>query len=225
MHQGRDCRHKAALEGVKPPGDMPYRTKQQRRGIRIGKCDGFSLVEVLIALAIAAMLAVVLTRFSMNTRMSASRVRELVTMMSLSNYLLEQTSLTDPATGEGRTAGFVWHMRKDRIASVAVAQKLSPKETSLPTAAGASDPNVINGGFAAAAPPSTNPASSGPTSAGLSGGGPSNARQPPVATPRKPEWQPVRVTIVIEAPSGRTFSADTIRLESVADEEVRAKNN
>jgi prepilin-type N-terminal cleavage/methylation domain-containing protein len=200
---------------------MPYKTKQQRRGIRIGKCDGFSLVEVLVALAIAAMLAVVLTRFSINTRLSAGRVRELVTMMALSNYLLEQTSLTDPANGEGRAAGFVWHMRKDRITYTAVAQKLLPKEAIPPAGAGA--PNAINGGLAATTPPSNGPTSAGPTSMGSSGGG--RAPQTPAAAPQEPAWRPVRVTIVVESPSGRRFSADTIRLESVTDEEVRAKNN
>jgi prepilin-type N-terminal cleavage/methylation domain-containing protein len=149
---------------------------------RIDRSSGFSLAEVLVALAIAAMLAVVLTRFASNTRLIAGRIRELVEMMSLSNYLLEKSSMRKPVPDQGRTAGFAWRISVDPISYTAVARRVSEEES-----------------------PKQNTTS--PTF------GKDNPRaQPPAASKDTKNWIPFRMTIVVEAPSGRQYTADTIGL-------------
>jgi prepilin-type N-terminal cleavage/methylation domain-containing protein len=175
---------------------------------------GFSLLEVLVALTIAAILAVVLTRFASNTRSNANRIRELVTMMSLATYLMEQTPQEGAATSDGRTAGFVWHLAKQRMAYIAVAQKLLPRETGPGTNAVAA-PRIATGS------PMNAQSGTTPTTTGSSAPA---ARLPPPTDTGPPPWMPVRVTIIIDAPSGRRYTADTIRLENAADENERAKN-
>jgi prepilin-type N-terminal cleavage/methylation domain-containing protein len=199
---------------------MASRTKGRPNGVQSDGCRGFSLIEVLVALAIASTLAVTITRFASNTRANAGRIRELATMMSLSTYLLEQTITQPPTVGEGRTAGFVWHMRKDRLAYTAIEKKLLPKDASSGSNSGPAQANPANGGSATMTGPA--PATSQSLA---SAGTPSGLQQQASPPVQKQYWTPVRVTVQIEAPSGRRFSADTIRLENAADEQAPTKDN
>ena len=88
---------------------------------------GFSLAEALIALAVAAVLAVALTRLVGNTRANAGKIRELVEMMTLSDSLLEQTSSQGPGTTHGRTGRFAWRVVVAPAAFSAVARRVSVK--------------------------------------------------------------------------------------------------
>jgi prepilin-type N-terminal cleavage/methylation domain-containing protein len=154
---------------------------------RTHRSAGFSLVEALIALAIAAMLAAVLTRLIGNTRANAGKIRELVEMMTVSDSLLEQTSPRVPGTMNGRTARFAWRVVVAPVAFSAVARRVNVK------APATADQNRAN---APGLPPISDSAPGKPTS--------------------KPEqvakWMPFRVTVFVESPSGRKYAADTISL-------------
>jgi len=74
--------------------------------------SGFSLTEALVALAIAAFLAAVLTRFVSSTRANALRVRQEVAMDILSDSLLERLNSRDlqPGRTDGRSGTLRWHI-------------------------------------------------------------------------------------------------------------------
>src|SRR5215475_14285103 len=90
---------------------------------------GFSLAEVLVALAIAAFLAAVLTRFVSSTRMNAFKVREQMAMEILSDSLLERVAAREPQAGraDGRSGDFRWRLEISSIPvyvrAIAVSEK------------------------------------------------------------------------------------------------------
>jgi type II secretory pathway pseudopilin PulG len=174
------------------------------------------LVEALVALAIAALLAVVLTRFVSGSRANAQKVREEVALELASNDLLEHlaTGKSLPRRIDGRSGRLAWHINIESIPFSANAEVVSEKKP-----AGAS-----NG----------QPATSSPlASGGLSNGGQSNSAVPsPMASALLPladlmasaaqanppakeshvVWSPYRVIAVVKAPSGRSYAVDTIRI-------------
>jgi type II secretory pathway pseudopilin PulG len=91
--------------------------------------EGFSLVEALLALGIAAMLASALTHAISNSRMNAGMVREQVEMMTLGDSLLEQGSWQNPEPSYGRGAGFAWRMTAAPIDFTAVAERMNVPAT------------------------------------------------------------------------------------------------
>jgi type II secretory pathway pseudopilin PulG len=154
---------------------------------------GFSLAEALVALAIAAMLAVVLTRVISNTRASTGKIRELVEMMTLSDTLLEQTSSQQPGTTQGRSGRFAWRVAVVPMAFNAVARRVNEKVLA------AADQHQSR----ASGSTSTSDSSSKPTP----------------APEQAPNMIPFRVNVLVESPSGRRYAADTIRIAAPAANE------
>jgi len=152
---------------------------------RAGRSAGFSLVEALTALAIAAMLAAVLTRMVSNTRMSAGKIRELVEMITLGDSLLEQISLQNPGTTSGRSAGFAWRISVSPATFTATARRVNAKGP----AANQSTPAL-----------------------GLVADSDSSHKEQTSASQHTIEWIPFRVNILVESPSGRKYAADTISI-------------
>jgi type II secretory pathway pseudopilin PulG len=156
--------------------------RQERNGTA-----GFSLTEALVALAIAAFLAAVLTRFVSATRVNALKVREAVAMDILSDSLLERLVARElqPGRTDGRSGALGWHIDVVPIAFYARARAVSEKKK----------PN---------------------TAAGTQPGGPglapalnqnAVAKSQPAVT-----WVPYRVTAVIRASSGPSHAIDTFRI-------------
>jgi type II secretory pathway pseudopilin PulG len=153
---------------------------------------GFSLAEALVALAIAAMLAVGLTRLVSNTRANTGKIRELVEMMTLSDSLLEQTLSQQPGITQGHTGRFAWRIAVAPMAFGAVARRVNKK--TLPAAdqhpSKISDQSSTSDGFSSKSTPE------------------------PVANKI-----PLRVNVLVESPSGRRYAADTIRIGTPAANE------
>ena len=78
---------------------------------RSNRNSGFSLVEVLAALAIAAALTGALLQTFSVTRYNASRIGELIDMMTLSDNLIAQMSSERIQTTkiDGHEGKFTWH--------------------------------------------------------------------------------------------------------------------
>lgn len=155
---------------------------------------GFSLTEALVALAIAAFLAAVLTRFVSSTRMNALKVREEVVMDILSDSLLERLVGRElqPGRTDGRNGALSWHVDAAPISFYARARSVSQKK---PAAASGSRPTTLGltpmpNTLGLTPMPNQAAAKSGPRTA----------------------WSPYRVTAVINAPSGHSYAIDTIRI-------------
>jgi prepilin-type N-terminal cleavage/methylation domain-containing protein len=88
---------------------------------------GFSLAEVLVALAVAAMLVATLTKFVIGTRNYAVRVREAVEMSALSESLLAniQPERLSPGTSGGRKGPFTWHIHVTAISYTAFGLRMN----------------------------------------------------------------------------------------------------
>jgi prepilin-type N-terminal cleavage/methylation domain-containing protein len=161
----------------------------------LNRSAGFSLVEVLVALTIAVLLTAVLTRVISNTRMNASKIRELVQMMTLSDSVLEKVSRQSPETTSGRSGPLAWHIQVSPMAMSAVAHIVNIKtptaDQSVAKASGATLP--------AMSAPDTESSDNGPASAN----GSASAPKDPV------QWIPLHVTIVVESSSGRKYVTDT----------------
>ena len=91
---------------------------------------GFSLVEALVALAIAALLAAVLTRFVSGTRANAQNVREEIALELASDDLLEHLAIGKSLPGriDGRSGRLAWHVDIEPIAFSANAEVVSEKK-------------------------------------------------------------------------------------------------
>ena len=151
---------------------------------------GFSLVEVLVALAIAALLAAVLTRFVSGTRLNALKVREQVAIDNLSDSLLEQVGARElePGRTDGRIGALQWRLEISPVPVDARAISMSEKKSNpsdtrqssvTPLSAISNDPN-------------TQSATSQPK---------------PLMT-----WKAYRLAVVISAPSGRSHAIETIKI-------------
>jgi prepilin-type N-terminal cleavage/methylation domain-containing protein len=149
-------------------------------------CRGFSLVEALVALAIAAALTAALTRLVTVTRVNAAAVGELTEMAALGETLLARIpSSQNLQSGrtDGRRGAFAWRIDIGPASFTALARRTSEKRA---PESGASEPRRMPAAFRVGDAPA------------------------PVPPPTK--WVAYRVTVVIEAPSGRTYAVDTIRI-------------
>jgi len=141
-----------------------------------GRTCGFSLAEVLVALAVAAMMAAVLTRYVAGTRFNAAQVRERVELWTIAQSMLDGLSKTiSPGTSEGQIGAYRWHREIAPIASDAAAR------TEAPSAQGGLEDHLGSPVGRRTAAPST-------------------------------AWVLYRIKVQIEAPSGRQYEADTIRI-------------
>ena len=150
--------------------------------------SGFSLIEVLAALVVAVVLSAALTRAVGVTRANASRIRELVDMMTLSNNLLEQMQAAKLQTGriDGRSGTLSWHIE---IAPAAYIVR------TLEASAGSAD---------------TGKASSGtPNGVALSTG--SQSRDAAASNEPAEEWTAYHIVVVVNTSSGRKYVADTVK--------------
>src|SRR5215469_8321609 len=88
---------------------------------------GFSLTEALVALAIAAFLAAVLTRFVSTTRANALRIRQEVAMDILGDNLLERLGSRElqPGRTDGRNGALRWRIDVAQITFSAHALSLA----------------------------------------------------------------------------------------------------
>ena len=155
---------------------------------------GFSLAESLVALAIAALLVVAVTRLVANTRLNAGKVRELVEMMALSDSLLEHVSQGMPETSDGRTGHFTWHIDVTPMSLTAVARRVN-----------------LRGPVANQSGTKTLGLSSAPESTSKS----DSSRTEPATTPHDAvKWTPFHVTILVKSPSGRKYVTDTVKIGS-----------
>lgn len=153
-----------------------------------GASAGFSIAEALIAIAIAAILAVALTRLASNTRMNARNIQELLNMMNLNEALLTQVTPTAPGTVDGRTGAYSWRAVTVPMNFMAIARRVNDKS---------SDRNTTQ-----AKTPGFSPVSETPTE-----------KKPEAQTVI---WRPFHVTVSIQSPAGRVYVADTLSIGSVA---------
>jgi prepilin-type N-terminal cleavage/methylation domain-containing protein len=153
---------------------------------------GFSLAEVLVALAIAAMVMAMLVRFVGSTRVNAARVGEaLETTMMAETLLARVVSGQDLQRGrtDGRTGGFLWHIEVQPIAFTAVALRVHERGSVAPQDSGAEKASTGFAGRSSKVPAESSGREAGPTI----------------------NWVPYRVVVAVETPSGRKHVADTVR--------------
>ncbi len=148
--------------------------------------DGFSLVEALIAIVIAALLAAVLTRVVGNTRMNASKIRQLVEMMTLNDTLRQQLGVQRVGIAEGRAGDLAWRTTIEPINFTAVARRVLDR--------------------------SPNESRSAAKSVGLQSEGDNHPSDKKSMAQESSEWIPFHVTIVVESQSGRRYTSDTITI-------------
>ena len=98
------------------------------------KCNrsaGFTLIEVLVALAIATIMAIALTRFVVGTRANASKVGEALEMTALGETLLGRVAVGhvwSPGRTDGRSGQYSWRVEVTPIGMQAVARVRAKKE-------------------------------------------------------------------------------------------------
>lgn len=147
---------------------------------------GFSLTEALVALAIAAFLVAILTRFVSGTRLNAFKVGEEVAMDILSDSLPQRLLARElqPGRTDGRSGAYRWYVDVVPIAFYASALSVHKKK-----------PTATAGGqtVALGLSPVSNPAAV--------------SRSQPAIT-----WNTYHVTAVVNAPSGRSHAIDTIAI-------------
>jgi prepilin-type N-terminal cleavage/methylation domain-containing protein len=151
---------------------------------------GFSLIEALVALVIAALLAAVLTRFVSNTRMTALKIREQVTMDILGDSLIEHLGAPDlqPGRTDGRIGALRWRLDVSPIPVYARAISVSVKKPSQ----------------------SETPQSKSTPFSPIS----NEVSKQPAAAPPKPaiNWAVYRLAAAVSAPSGRSHAIETLKI-------------
>jgi hypothetical protein len=155
----------------------------------------------MVALAIAALLAAVLTRFVSATRMNALKVREQVAIDILSDSLLERVGARElePGRTDGRIGMLQWRLEISPVPVYARAISIRKKK---------SNPSDIR------------QSSVTPLSA-IS----NEANEQPATPQPKPltTWKVYRLAGVISAPSGRSHAIETIKiLPQKAPQDLRA---
>jgi len=155
---------------------------------RSSASKGFSLAEALVAIAIAALLAVVLTRLAMGTRNNAASIQELVNMMGVSESLLAQVAPKEPGTTNGRMGNYSWRIVVTPLKFAAVARYVNEKDSNV----------------------DMSPAK-GPTVAEKNKV-PTVAEKNKEPESREIQWVLYDVIVSVFSPSGRKYIADTIRI-------------
>ena len=153
---------------------------------------GFSLAEVLVALAIAAMMTAVLVRFIAGTRVHAARVSEALEMGAVADTLLSRvTSGRDlrPGRTDGRAGSFAWRIDIQPIAFRPIPRRLQKRQQSVADADAPRDAKTRAAGK--------------PMNA--------DAEESQSRTPAG-NWFAYRVSVAVEAPSGRKHVADSVRV-------------
>ena len=147
-----------------------------KREKTVGSACGFSLAEVLVALAVAAMMAAILTRYVAGTRFNVAQVHERLELGTISQSMLDGLGETlSPGSSSGQNGPYRWRMEIAPITPDAVAQ------TEAPSGQGPLEDILRAVGGQRTAASST-------------------------------AWVLYRVKVQIEAPSGRQYAADTIRI-------------
>ena len=162
---------------------------------------GFSLAEVLVALAIASVMAMVLTRFMIGTRLNAGKVGEAMEMTTLSENLLARVPLGQnwtPGRTDGRSGNYTWRIDVTPVAARSVIRIKAKKDVKKD--AGKTDKNKMLSSFQLE---------------------PSNlAQQKAPSAPQQVDKRAIyRVAIVVFSPSGRKYATDTIRIGLPSDEQ------
>jgi len=193
---------------------------------RTGRSAGFSLAEVLVALAIAAVLATALSRFVSNTRLNALKIREQVAIDILSDSLIDR--VPPHQWRQGRTDGYSgslsWRIDATPIAFTAralyVVEKKKTQANSGQVGQGAAQ--GVKQGLAQGSPLGSMFGSTlGLTNASSDASNKQRADNVrPVAT-----WIPYRVSTVVKAPSGRRHDVNTIRIGLRQDDKERSQTD
>src|ERR1700728_2620421 len=99
-----------------------------RRGA--DRSRGFSLIEALVALALAAALCAVLTRFVSSSRWNASRIREQIAIDVLSDSLVGHLASNNWYSGRmsGRSGTLAWRTEVTPLVFFAHARSIKPKK-------------------------------------------------------------------------------------------------
>jgi prepilin-type N-terminal cleavage/methylation domain-containing protein len=150
---------------------------------------GFSLIEALVALAIAAVLTAAVTRLVAATRVNAAGIGELTEMSALADTLMARVASSQSLRAgrtDGRRGAFSWHIDIAAVPFTALARRTSEKKAE--DSAGAK-----------------NSGAPGKMPAAFGGGDARAPAAPPIA------WIVYSVAVVIEAPSGRRYAVDTLR--------------
>ena len=179
--------------GAKPTWRILKLTRKLLRGLtsqtawlsRSQGAAGFSLAESLIAIVIAAILAVALTRLANNTRMNAVKIQELINMKNLDEALLAQVAPKDLGTTQGRAGTFSWQIAVAPLNFTAIARRMNKGLQD------GDDKSKKGAGLAAFSDDSAQ-----------------IKKQEPVTI----TWSPVYVTVVVGSPTGRRYSVDTISI-------------
>jgi prepilin-type N-terminal cleavage/methylation domain-containing protein len=153
---------------------------------------GFSLIEVLVALAIAAMMTAGLTRFVAGTRANAAKVAERVEMAAFGETLLARVVSSQSlkaARTSGRSISFVWRIDITPAPFTAQAVRMNEKT--------------------AVASENAKEQANGLTTVSAGGNAALTAKD---ASPASVDWVAYRVAVVIEAASGQSHVVDTIRI-------------
>lgn len=185
---------------------------------------GFSLTEALVALAIAAFLAAVLTRFMSGTRINAFKVREEVAINVLSDSLLERLVAHDlqPGRTDGRSGSLRWHIDVAPIAYYANARSVAEKRrpASQATPFGQAGPMGQSSTGQSTALGQSNPLGQSTP------GGQTGQLGLTAGAPAKPAavWSAYHVIAVIRSPSGRSHEIDTIRIVQQRPEQRPAQD-
>jgi prepilin-type N-terminal cleavage/methylation domain-containing protein len=156
------------------------------------RTSGFSLAEVLVALAIAAMVTAMLVRFVGSTRVNAARVSEALETAIMAETLLGRVVSgqdLQPGRTDGRTGGFLWRIEVQPIAFTAVARRVHERSPAAPAEADDGKATTRTTGRSIKELAENSGIGAGPTL----------------------NWTPYRVVVAIEAPSGRKHVADTVR--------------
>jgi prepilin-type N-terminal cleavage/methylation domain-containing protein len=161
------------------------------------RSGGFSLAEVLVALAIASLMTTVLVRFVAGTRVNAARISEVLEMTTMAETILARVA-SGPAVQPGRTDGragdFHWRVEIQPVAFMALPRTVHERHVAGSAGAGAESTGAL---------PIAKRANAASENSGA------------MAAPTR-NWIPYRVSVAVAAPSGRTHVVDTVRIGPLA---------
>ncbi len=151
---------------------------------------GFSLVEVLVAVAIAAALSTVLVRFIGNARTNAASIEDRLNMAILSGNLLEELPIQKIRAGriDGHTGRFLWRIDIVPVGFGVRALKMSTANKPKKKDDQAANPLGISAPIAAAPSPAATKANF------------------------EAKWVPFRVAVYVQSAAGRSYRIETIKI-------------